>query len=153
MNRAQKGALFGLINLLVFIIFSVHMTKILRDHFFSPEGCPSALKIVLLYGFLMFGFMGLSAFLLFRKKQTSAEVESDERDDLIQKRATLVCFNSVWFLLIASYAILWYVIGLDGSVPLCILPFIYLGVFFATMLIYFVAVLVQYGRRGKGEKS
>lgn len=148
MNKTQKGALFSLINFLLLIIFSVHATKIIH-HIFSPEGYPNALKVVLFWAFLIFGFMGLSAFLLYRKKQSSAEVESDERDDLIKKRAVQVCFISVWFLLITSYVILWHIIGLDGSIPLYILPFIYLGVFAAAMLVYNIAVLIQYGRRGK----
>ena len=152
MNKTQKSALFSLINFLLLIIFSVHSTKVIRD-VFSPEGCPNALKIVLFWAFLIFGFMGLSAFLLYRRKQSSTEVESDERDDLIKKRAVLICFISVWFLLITSYAILWHIVGLDGSIPLCILPLIYLGVFFAVILVYNVAVLVQYGWGGKdGEK-
>ncbi len=152
MNKTQKSALFSLINCLLLIIFSVHSIKVIRD-VFSPEGCPNALKIVLFWSFLIFGFMALSAFLLYRRKQRSAEVESDERDDLIKKRAVLICFISVWFLLITSYAILWYIVGLDGSIPLCILPLIYLGVFFAVILVYNVAVLIQYVWRSKrGEK-
>ncbi len=156
MNKTQKGALFSLINFLLLIIFSVYSIRIIRN-IFSLGGYPNALKIVLFWAFLILGFMGISAFLLYRmpyrKKQISAEVESDERDDLIKKRAVLVCFISVWFLLITSYTILWYIIGLDGSIPLCILPLIYLGVFTATMLVYNVAVLVQYGWKSKGEKS
>ncbi len=144
MNKTQKGALFSLSNFLLLIIFSVHSTKIVRD-LFSPEGYPNALKVLLFWAFLIFGFMVLSAFLLYRRKQSSTEVESDERDDLIKKRAALICFISVWFLLITSYAILWHIVGLDGSIPLCILPLIYLGVFLAAMLVYNVAVLVQYG--------
>ena len=152
MNKTQKSALFSLVNFLLLIIFSVHSTKIIRD-VFAPEGYPNALKIVLFWAFLIFGFMVLSAFLLYRKKQSSAEVESDERDDLIKKRAVLICFISVWFLLITSYAVLWHIVGLDGSIPICILPLIYLGVFFAAMLVYNVTVLFQYGRGSKGEES
>jgi len=152
MNKTQKGALFSLINFLLLIIFSVHSIKIIRN-ILSSEAHPNPLGIMLFWTFLIFGFMGLTFFLLYRKKQSSAEVESDERDDLIKKRAVLICFISVWFLLIASYAVLWRFIGLDGSIPLPILPFIYLGVFIAAMLIYNVAVLVQYGWRDKdGEK-
>ncbi|HIJ54343.1 MAG TPA: hypothetical protein HPP66_14510 [Planctomycetes bacterium] len=152
MNKTQKSALFSLINFLLLIIFSINSTKVIRD-VFSPEGCPNALKIVLFWAFLIFGFMALSAFLLYRRKQSSAEVESDERDDLIKKRAVLICFISVWFLLITSYAILWHIVGLNGSIPLCILPLIYLGVFFAVILVYNVAVLIQYGWGCKdGEK-
>jgi len=152
MNKTQKGAWFSLINFILLIIFSVHSVKIIRG-IFSPEGYPNALKVVLFWAFIIFGFMGLSAFLLYRKKQSPAEVKSDERDNLIQKRAALVCFVLVWFLLIISYVILWHIVGLDGSIPLYILPFIYLGVFFTAILVFNVAVLVQYGRGGKdGEK-
>ena len=151
MNKTQKSALFSLVNFLLLIIFSVHSTKIIRD-VFAPEGYPNALKIVLFWAFLIFGFMVLSAFLLYRKKQRSAEVESDERDDLLKKRAVLICFISVWFLLITSYAVLWHIVGVDGSIPICILPLIFLGVFFAAMLVYNVAVLVQYNWRKKGNE-
>ena len=89
MNKTQKGAWFSLINFLLLIIFSVHSVKIIRG-IFSPEGYPNALKVILFWAFLIFGFMGLSAFLLYRKKQSPAEVKSDERDNLIQKRAALV---------------------------------------------------------------
>ncbi len=152
MNKTQKGAWFSLVNFILLIIFSIHSVKIIRG-IFSPEGYPNAPQIVLFWAFLIFGFMGLSAFLLYRKKQSPTEVKSDERDNLIQKRAALVCFVSVWILLIISYVILWHIVGLDGSIPLYILPFIYLGVFFAAILVFNVAVLVQYGWRDKdGEK-
>jgi hypothetical protein len=151
MNKTQKGAWFSLINGILLVIFCVHSVKILRG-VFSPEGYPNALKVVLFWGLFIFGFMGLSAFLLYRKKQSPAEVESDERDSLIQKRAVLVCFILVWFLLIISYVILWRIVGLDGSIPLCILPFIYLGVFFPAILFYNIAVLVQYSWGGKNHE-
>ena len=152
MNKTQKSALFSLVNLVLLIIFSVHSTKIIRD-VFSLEGRHNLKIFMLLWAFLIFGFMGLLAFLLYRKKQSTAEVESDERDDLIKKRAVLVCFISVWILLITSYAILWHIVGVGGSIPLCILPLIYLGVFFAAILVYNVAVLVQYSWGGKnGDK-
>jgi len=152
MNKTQKSALFSFVNFFLLIIFSVHSTKVILD-VFSPEGRPNALKIVLFWAFLIFGFMVLSAFLLYRKKQSSAEVESDERDGLIKKRAVLVCFISVWILLISSYAVLWHIVGLDGSIPICILPLIYLGAFFAAMLVYNVTVLIQYGWGGKDGKK
>jgi len=44
-------------------------------------------------------------------------------------------------------------VGQEGSILVCLLPIINLSVFLAVMLIYSVAILVQYGRAGKGEKS
>ena len=147
MNKTQKGAWFTLVvGLLCFaiIIYTVVKIFIFKS---LPEGFgifwPLA-SVWLLIGTTIF-FM--------RKKQSPVEVKSDERDNLIQKRAALVCFVLVWILLIISYVILWHIVGLDGSIPLYILPFIYLGVFFAAILVYNVAVLVQYGWGGGGNKN
>ena len=143
MNKTQKGAWFTLVvGLLCFaiIIYTVVKIFIFKS---LPEGFGSFWPLAAVW--LLIG----TTIFFMRKKQSPVEVKSDERDNLIQKRAALVCFVLVWFLLIISYVILWHIVGLDGSIPLCILPFIYLGVFFAAILVYNVAVLVQYGWRGK----
>ncbi len=96
--------------------------------------------------------MGMAAVWL-RIKQSPAEVNSDERDELIKKRAVLVSFASVWILLIAATIIPWFAVGQDGSIPVCLLPIINFGVFLIVMLVHSIAVLVQYGWGGKdGEK-
>jgi len=88
-----------------------------------------------------------------RIKQSRAEVDSDEGDDLIKKRAVLVSFTSVWILLFAATIIPWFAVGQDGSIPVCLLPIINFGVFLIVALVHSVAVLVQYGWGGKdGEK-
>jgi hypothetical protein len=54
-----------------------------------------------------------------RRKQSPKEVDSDERDKLIQSRAVLVAFVSVWILLFAVSIIPRLVLGEDGSIPVC----------------------------------
>lgn len=83
-------------------------------------------------------FWGLPAFWLItgiaiifiRKKQSPAEVDCDERDNFIKRRAVLASFVSVWILLFVSSMIPRFIVGQDGSIPVWMLPIINLGVFF-----------------------
>jgi len=84
-----------------------------------------------------------------RRKQSPKEVDSDERDKLIQSRAVLIGFVSVWILLAAVSIILWLILGLDGAIPVWFLTIINLCVFSVVALIFQIAVLVQYGRPSK----
>ncbi len=84
-----------------------------------------------------------------RKKQSPPEVDSDERDDLIKKRAVVIAFVSVWILLFASSILLRFIVGPDGSIPVWTLPIVNLGVFLFVILVYSVAILFQYGWEGK----
>jgi hypothetical protein len=88
-----------------------------------------------------------------RKKQSPAEVDSDERDGLIRKKALVVSYTSVWILFTISIFILWFSFGSDGTISMWVFPFIILEVFFVAMIIYSIAILVQYGRgRKDGEE-
>ncbi len=86
-------------------------------------------------------------------KRKPSNVDFDERDNSVRKNAVLVSVVSLWILLFASSIIPSFVAGDEGSIQVCLLPIINLGVFVVVMLIYSLAVLVQYGRRAKGEKS
>ena len=97
-------------------------------------------------------FVFIAASIIFlRKKQSPAEPDFDERDNLIKKRAVLASFVSVWLLLAATTIIPRLIVGQDGSIPVWTLPLINLGVFLIAMLVYSVAILIQYGLGG--EKS
>jgi NADH:ubiquinone oxidoreductase subunit K len=88
-----------------------------------------------------------------RKKQSSKEPDSDERDDLIKRRAVLVSFVSVWILLAAATLIPGIILGQTGTISAYILPFINVSIFLIAMMVYSVAILVQYGWGTKGEKT
>jgi len=146
MNRTQKGAWCILIVSLFLILFGILLFTeivILKNLFTSLH------RFIAL---LLFSFM-VPLFIFLRKKQSRAEVESDERDRLIIKRAILVSFVSVWVLLAAVCIIPRFIVGYTGSIPVWVLSVINFAIFLIAMFIYSTAILIQYGWGGKdGEK-
>ena len=139
MNKTQKGAWFTLVITILFLAFGL----IIFTRMFAPGA--TSTKLIRIWSFANLFFMAILVVWL-RIKQSRAEVDSDERDELIKKRAVLVSFTSVWILLIAATIIPWFVVGQKGSIPVCLLPIINFGVFLVVMLVYSAVVLVQYGR-------
>lgn len=145
MNKTQKCAWLCLTLTMLFLIFNVIVYGGI-----IAVGKPTRITSGLFY------ILGLIIALCFRilwKKQSPVEVDLDERDELIKKRAVFACYISLWALLIAACTIPWLIVGPEGSIPVCVLPVILLGVFIIVMLIYSVAILVQYGWGSKdGQK-
>ena len=145
MNKTQKKAWYNLVRVLLcilIVIWSFIVSFILPLsrfwHLVMPLGIPCV-------------FVVTSFFL--RKQQSPVEVDSDERDEVIKKRAVSISFVSAWILLAAATVIPLFVMGLEGSIAVLLLAFINLGVLFGALLVHSVAILVQYGRGGKdGEK-
>lgn len=140
MNKTQKGAWFCLITGTLFL------TYITLIEMFPGGGTWN--KLVKGLSLLLIFFMGMSAVWL-RIKQSPTEVDSDERDKFIKKRAMFASYFSLFWFFIATCTIPWLIVGPEGSIPVCVLPVILLGVFIIVMLVYSVAILIQYGRRGK----
>jgi hypothetical protein len=147
MNKTQKGAWFSLFAAL----FCIGLVSYGGVRIFVFKSMPGCLGVFWTLGIFCV-FMVISMFFL-RKKQSPVEVEADERDKLIIKRAMLASFISVWVLLGAESLIPRLIVGIDGSIPVWVIPIMNLGVMFVATLVYSVAVLVQYGWSGKGEKS
>lgn len=146
MNKTQKGALCTLIASLFLILFGILLFSeivILKNLFTSLH------RFIAL---VLFSFM-VPLFIFLRKKQSLAEVESDERDNLIIKRAILVSFVSVWIMLAAVCIIPRFIVGYTGSIAVWVLSLINFAIFLIAMFIYSAAVLVQYSKGNKGEKS
>lgn len=142
MNRTQKGAWGTLIGSLFLILFGILLLieiAILKNLFISLH------RFIAL---LLFIFM-VPLFIFLHKKQSLAEVESDERDRLITKRAILVSFVSVWIMLAAVCIIPRFIVGYTGSITVWVLSLINFAIFIIAMFIYSVVILVQYGRGGK----
>ena len=148
MNKTQKGAWFTLASFLlaiaitVYLIVKIFILKSLPEGIFG-RGWPMIAYCVLTVASVTF----------LRKKQSPTEPDFDERDNLIKKRVVLASFVSVWLLLAATTIIPRLIVGQDGSIPVWLLAFINVGVLFIAMLVYSVAVLIQYGLGSKGEKS
>ena len=147
MNKNQKGAWITL----GAVLYSIAFGSIPYFRLFVLKKPPTKFQVLLFVGGLVL-YIVLSILFL-RKKQSPVEVEADERDEAIMKRAVLPCAISVGIGLAAVSAIPQLVVGIDGLIPAWVIPIMNLGVAFAATLVYTVVVLVQYGRSGQGEKT
>jgi len=139
MNRTQKGALFT--SGITLLLLALGIVVI-------PVQTVTSVKVFRIWLWVISLFIIVSVILL-RIKQSRAEVDFDERDNVIKKNAVTVAFVSLWALLIAASFIPTLIVGDEGAIPVCFLPVIHFGVFLIVMLVYSVAILVQYGRKGK----
>ena len=144
MNKTQKSAIFCLVTFLFCVVvmaypfISIFILKSWPESFFSR------------FWSMIAYFVFIAASIIFlRKKQSPNEPDFDERDDLIKKRAVLVSFVSVWILLAATCIIPRFILGETGAIPVYVLTFINLGIFMIAMLVYSIAILVQYSTGGK----
>jgi hypothetical protein len=146
MNKTQKSAWCGLVVTLTFLLFCLFLfieLTILKKMFFFMN---------LLGATLLFGLM-VAWVIFIRKKQSPTEVETDERDKLIQTRAIVASFISVGILMALTCLILRFIVGISGKIAVWELTLINFLIFEVALLVYSVAILVQYGRGGKdGEK-
>ena len=142
MNRTQKGALFTSgIAILLLVLGVVIIVQTV-----------TSVKLFRIWLFVILFFMTVSVVWL-HIKQSRSEVDFDERDNAIKKNAVMVSFVSLWALLIAASIIPTLIVGDEGAIPVFFLPIINFGVFLIVMVIYSVAILVQYARGAKGEES
>ncbi len=147
MNKTQKGSWSAISISLLSLALGIYMIVEIAVLRRVPEGFG---RFFWLPAFLL--ITGISIICI-RKKQSPAEVDSDERDNLIKKKAVLAAFVSVWIILLASSIIPRFIVGSDGAVPIWLLPIINVGVFYIVLLVYSLAVLIQYGRGDKnGER-
>ena len=141
MNRAQKTAWF---HLLTAVSLGVSFGAVII----------LALIVGMPKAWLGMGFMGLMALgqLIFRKEEDRNKVQFDERDLLIQKRASLWDYCASYGFFVAFSSITYSVVGKGDLVSVNILPIMIVGGVVVLLTMRSVAVLVQYGRSGKGEK-
>ena len=148
MNRTQKEAWFSLGGaLLMATIYSFVTIQL-----FVIRKSPGLIHgLVVLLSALLFV---VSHYVVCRKKQSPREVDKDERDKLIEKRAAIAAFAAFVLLLLSTYIVLCFVVGLDGSIPVWSVPvFLIIVAMPVIILVYSVAILVQYGRGSKEEHN
>ena len=147
MNMTQKGAWFNLAGTI--LVFSITFYVIFRIAI--QKGPPEAFWPHLFISvFLLYIVAGI--FFLLRK-QSPNEPDYDERDNRIKQKAWIAAFISVWPLFLAASVIPQLFVGLDGTVPVWLLPIVTVSLLYPVLLVYSIAVLVQYGWTDKGEKS
>jgi len=142
MNRLQKMAWFNLI----VISIALGLCVIAIGTLYYIFGLPMR-GLIGGIGFLgITGLLGLSP-VLFRKKQ--GEVNFDERDLLIYQKATVVAYSLFWVLFTAVCMIPWLILKTGASIPVVVLPAMLAGGFITVQLLQNLAILVQYGWKGK----
>ena len=142
MNRYQKIAWFNLIVIGVAVI----LTSIAIAVEFHIRG----------YSTIGGWFVGILLLLhltprLFKKPQSPGAVVSDERDDLIVKRAVQQAWMAFWWVFVVLCFLLFIIVGPRNSVPTIALPLMALGAGLFLKIACSVAILVQYGRGAKDE--
>ncbi len=148
MNRAQKNAVMSLSAFLLNTIILGYLFLrifVLRS---PPESLVGR-------AWPLLAFVALSAWwvALFRRRQSPAEPEADERDVLIMRRAAQIAFVATWVMLALVTLILGLALGQAGVVPVYVLTFIHLGLASAALAVYSTTTLFLYGRAGKGGQS
>jgi hypothetical protein len=146
MNSTQKVAWIFLLSVLIGVITFTYVGSIFVFGRMPPSpfgriGPATAVLVPLV-------IIGLTI-LLIARRQSPAEPEVDERDKVIMRNAVVASFVTGWLLLAMVLLILGLALGQTGSVPVYLLTIMLLGVWIVTMLIYGVAILVQYERTGK----
>jgi hypothetical protein len=141
MNKTQKWAWCVALLTLLYLAINIYI----GIEFFVLRRFP---KGTFWPGVVFYLLMGISIIFV-REKQSPAEPNSDERDELIKKRAVRISFISAWLLLASANLIAAMILGQDGSIPVYLLSLINVTVFLMALLIYSVVILFQYGWGGK----
>ena len=144
MNRAQKTALGALVIMSLTLTMTSYMFYQLFVLKKTPVGFAGRflpLAVLILVGGTLLVWMF--------KRQSPREVKADERDKLIDNRAAMAAFISALIVFLAISGIPRLVLGDDGCIPAWSLPLINFGAFIMVTMIYFAAILIQYGWGGK----
>jgi uncharacterized membrane-anchored protein len=153
MNKTQKGAMAVLVITIVLLIFSITIPVA----WFNER---IALRILPL-AFLALAYiaMGLSVIFL-RRKQSPSEVDYDERDITIKRKAIFASYITLWILVFIACTIPPIINDWRGIAPaitistisVSVLPIALFLMFIIVMLVYSLTILVQYGWGDKNGK-
>ena len=144
MNRNQK------ISLTLVITFSLGLFLgiILIVMRLFDVGIP---KIAFLFPVFIAGSGGIISITCFKKDK--GPIILDERDKQIEKNANLAGFGAVYLYVILMSFLPIGILGEEASIPVTWCPVLLIGAGFCQAFAQSIAILIQYGRAGKGEKS
>ena len=77
----------------------------------------------------------------------------DERDEMIKKKAVVTAYTVFWIAFILACIIPLFILGPNSTIHISVLPAMVFGAAILVRVVWSAAVLVQYGRGVKGEKS
>jgi high-affinity nickel permease len=144
MNKTQQAACYG-------ILLSLLLTGIvIFDLIDAIVGWPTKLLVGAVWG----GLLLVPIYLINRKKDPR-EVDMDERDKRIIKRAILASFILLAGMLGVAFIAALFGLGIKStlSVTMDELSAVIYFAFIAFIFVLSLAVLFQYGRRAKGENN
>ena len=143
MNRTQKGAWAVVaisITLSLLFITMVFTTKVI-----TMPLLPIVLTVLTLIA------MG-SSLVFLRRKQSPAEVNYDERDLAIKRKALLASHITLWVLVFLGCIAPLAITDQWKTFPVGVLPIAIFILSITDMLVYSLTILIQYGRGGDGNK-
>ena len=144
MNRQQKIAWYSITVLSAVLLLAAAMT-----YWFVTKFGWQRIELVLCH--IGFGCIAGIGPLIFRKDKTQT-VHSDERDYLLDLRASVAGFGACYcFFVIAGLAIL-FLHGFNGTVSVGILPGLIAGSYVTAEFVRSIAILTQYGWRVKDDE-
>ncbi len=144
MNRWQKIAWFNLI-----VIVAGSVISVIAAGTLPPEERlmpPNRVTVVIIISFVLVGMSKT----IFRK--SDKEVDFDERDGQIHRRADLFGWTGLGLGMAATIMVCYFAVGPRGSFPPLVLPVIPLVGVGLKIIVESVAAPIQYGW-AKGEKS
>jgi len=145
MNKSQKVAVFALVMSMILLTFVITV----------PFAWGSKRMFPLYFFVFAWIVFGISIIFL-RKKQRQAEVESDERDITIKQKAIFASYITLWILTIIGSVIpaMLYEQQLLDSLQLLVfmLPVAVFMMLIIVLLVYSLAVLIQYGWKEKNNE-
>jgi len=103
-------------------------------------------------GFGFVGIAGLGGLAPLLIKKDKGSVTFDERDRLIKRRAALAGFGTSYLFVGLACMLPFFILGPKASISVGWLPEIFGGAALILFFVHSVAILVQYGWGGKGEK-
>lgn len=148
MNHAEKTAWMNLVGGFISTMLMAFLAYFLISGPTYTKVSILRTAVSILTGIMFLYFVVFFAFVL-RKKQSTAEPKTDERDRHISKRAIQIAFVVICILMFLATALPMWIYGLDSSIPTAVLPLINLSVFLATLTVYNAVVLILYRMEGE----
>jgi len=146
MNKTQKGAMAVLVITIVLLIFSITIPIAFFNEKITVQILPLAFFI------LAYITMGLSV-IFFRRKQSPSEVDYDERDITIKRKAIFASYITLWILVFLVCTIPSIIPALHiQTIPVSLLPIALFLMFIIVMLVYSLTILTQYSRKEKNNE-
>jgi len=143
MNKTQKGAWAVLVIALSLSAFVATTPLLWFDKAPIMRIVPQTLIILSL-------IVMASSLVFLRKKQSPAEVDYDERDVAIKRKALLVSHTTTWVLIFLGCALPVIITNQRGIFPVVTLPIALFVLSMADMIVYSLTILIQY-RKGGGD--